>query len=122
MATVPHSTSAAAEVVFHVQSVSKTCQTGDVTVTVLRDVSLDLAAGEFIVILGPARSGKSTLLNIMGGLDTPTTSRRLRHRPSWRGNKRRRESQRIQAPAAAKMIEPMPGYSSGIFALRPHTY
>lgn len=72
MATAPHNTASAAEVVFHVQDVSKTYQTGDVTVTALHGVSLDLTAGEFIVILGPSGSGKSTLLNIMGGLDTPT--------------------------------------------------
>ena len=67
MATASHSVEAGAEVVFHVESVSKTYQTGAVTVTALRSVSLDLAAGEFIVILGPSGSGKSTLLNILGG-------------------------------------------------------
>ena len=82
MATVPQDAADAAEVVFHVQSVSKTYQTGDVTVTALRNVSVDLAAGEFIVILGPSGSGKSTLLNIMGGLDTPTSGD-VRFRDHW---------------------------------------
>ncbi|MGA8042462.1 MAG: ABC transporter ATP-binding protein [Terracidiphilus sp.] len=70
------------EVVFHVRSVSKTYQTGDVAVTALRSIELDLAAGEFVVFLGPSGSGKSTLLNILGGLDTPTSGD-VRFRDHW---------------------------------------
>lgn len=46
---------------------------GDVTVTALRDVNLDLLAGEMLVLLGASGSGKSTLLNIMGGLDVASS-------------------------------------------------
>ncbi|MDP7017260.1 MAG: ABC transporter ATP-binding protein [Pirellulaceae bacterium] len=59
--------------VFRVRSVSKIYQMGEVEVTALRDVNLELRAGEFIVLLGPSGSGKSTLLNILGGLDVPTS-------------------------------------------------
>lgn len=54
----------------HARSVTKTYRTGDVCVPALRGVDLDIAAGEFVVIMGPSGNGKSTLLNCLSGLDT----------------------------------------------------
>lgn len=55
------------------EEVSKIYSMGEVEVTALKDVSLEVSKGELIVFLGPSGSGKTTLLNIVGGLDTPTS-------------------------------------------------
>lgn len=55
------------------RNVAKLYKKGDEEVHALRDVSLDIARGDYVSIMGPSGSGKSTLFNIVGGLDTPTT-------------------------------------------------
>jgi putative ABC transport system ATP-binding protein len=52
---------------------SKVYQMGQIEVKALDRVSLDIMPGEFIVLLGPSWSGKTTMLNLIGGLDTPTS-------------------------------------------------
>jgi putative ABC transport system ATP-binding protein len=59
--------------VFQAREITKVYHMGEIDVHALRGVSLDLYAGEFVVLLGPSGSGKSTLLNILGGLDVPTS-------------------------------------------------
>ena len=56
-----------------VRDITKTYQTGNMELTVLNHVSLEIGAGEMVAIMGPSGSGKSTLMNIIGLLDKPTS-------------------------------------------------
>ncbi len=58
---------------YRVRALCKTYTMGDVEVHALRNVDLDLHAGELVVLLGPSGSGKSTLLHMLGALDVPTS-------------------------------------------------
>jgi len=60
------------QVVMHLEEVSKTYIMGEVTVEALKATTIDILAGELLVILGPSGSGKSTLLNLIGGIDLPS--------------------------------------------------
>ena len=58
---------------FHARGLSETYVMGKVEVHAPRDVDLDIYEGEFVVLLGPSCSGRSPLLNILGGLDAPAS-------------------------------------------------
>jgi putative ABC transport system ATP-binding protein len=55
------------------RNLRKTYHFGDIEVTALREVSLDIEEREFIAVWGPSGSGKSTLCNLIGLLDSPTS-------------------------------------------------
>ena len=67
--------SEAAAPVVRLQHVAKTYHAGAVDVAAIRDISLEIPAHRFTVIIGPSGSGKTTLLNLIGCIDAPTGGR-----------------------------------------------
>jgi len=55
-----------------IRDLSKIYQQGEIDVTALNNISLDIRLGEFLALMGPSGSGKSTLLHIIAGIDRPT--------------------------------------------------
>ncbi len=58
--------------IISLENVSKTYQLGDVPVSALRDISINVPPNQICFIVGPSGSGKTTLLNLVGGIDSPT--------------------------------------------------
>jgi len=68
-------TMTAAAPVIRLEQVTKVFYAEDVETHALAEVSLEIAAGEYVAVAGPSGCGKSTLLSILGLLDTPTAGR-----------------------------------------------
>jgi len=64
---------AATENIVVIRSLSKVYAQGDIQVTALDKITLEIAMGEFLTLMGPSGSGKSTLLHIIAGVDRPTS-------------------------------------------------
>ena len=60
------------QAVLSATGLAKTYRDGQQTITVLKDLNLEVSAGEWLAIVGASGAGKSTLLNLLGGLDLPT--------------------------------------------------
>ena len=54
-----------------ISHLAKSYRRGDQTVPVLTDITFNIAAGDFVALMGPSGSGKSTLLNLIAGIDKP---------------------------------------------------
>ena len=59
--------------IISLRGITKTYHSGELDVSVLRGIDLDVAPGEYIALVGRSGAGKSTLMNIIGCLDLPTT-------------------------------------------------
>jgi putative ABC transport system ATP-binding protein len=64
---------AAPENIVAIRNLSKIYSQGEIQVTALNHISLDIQKGEFLSLMGPSGSGKSTLLHIIAGVDRPTS-------------------------------------------------
>lgn len=63
------------EPIVQIRDLTKLYRQGDIEVRALHSISLDIARGEFLALMGPSGSGKSTLLHIIAGIDRPTNGR-----------------------------------------------
>lgn len=59
------------------QDVTKIYQMGEITIKAADGISFDVEKGEFVIVVGPSGAGKTTVLNILGGMDTATSGKVL---------------------------------------------
>lgn len=55
------------------KDIQKIYQVGDVEIRAIDDIDISIEQGEFVVIVGPSGAGKTTIMNILGGMDLPST-------------------------------------------------
>ena len=69
------SSSSPSKPLLRLHDVGRTYVMGEVSVNVLRRVTMEILSGEFLAIVGPSGSGKTTILNLIGGLDSASVGR-----------------------------------------------
>jgi putative ABC transport system ATP-binding protein len=72
---IPTTRTAQRENIVTIRDLSKIYKQGEINVTALNRISLDIQKGEFLTLMGPSGSGKSTLLHIIAGIDRPTSGK-----------------------------------------------
>jgi putative ABC transport system ATP-binding protein len=92
--------------------VTRMYELGGVSLPALQGVSLTVAAGDYLAIVGPSGSGKSTLMHVMGGLDRPTSGRLAIGGRDVAG---------LRAPEMAKVRNETIGFVFQAFHLLPRT-
>lgn len=60
------------DIIISCRQLTKSYQRGDISITPLENLDLDLEKGRFLALMGPSGSGKTTLLNMIAGIDSPT--------------------------------------------------
>ncbi|MFN4098105.1 MAG: ATP-binding cassette domain-containing protein, partial [Sphingomonas sp.] len=63
------------QALIRVENLSKHYRLGDTEIPALRGVTLTIARGSFVAVMGPSGSGKSTFMNLLGCLDAPSAGR-----------------------------------------------
>jgi putative ABC transport system ATP-binding protein len=99
-------------VTIQASGVTRVYELDGVSVPALRGVSLEIAAGDYVAIVGPSGSGKSTLMHLLGGLDRPTAGQLLI------GG---RDVATLSAPDMARLRNETIGFVFQAFHLLPRT-
>ena len=80
------------------EHVVKRYKMGEVTITAVDDITFEIEKGEFVIIVGPSGAGKTTVLNILGGMDACDEA------PSWWTARRSASATPASSPPTAGMI------------------
>jgi putative ABC transport system ATP-binding protein len=98
--------------VIQTQALEKIYQMGSEQLRALKNINVDIAAGDFVAVMGPSGSGKSTFMNMLGCLDVPSHGQIF-----LQGN----DITQLSAPALAKVRNKYIGFVFQQFNLLPRT-